>query len=763
MSKKSPIHILNPEVARKIAAGEVIDRPNAIVRELMDNAIDSQADSITVEIYGGGIEKIRVADNGSGMTKEDLQTCAKPHATSKISTETDLLNLKTLGFRGEALASIAAVSRLSINSGGNLLRASITEDHIITPTTPLEGTIVCSEGLFENFPARRVFLKRPASEATLCKNMFVEKAIPNPEKSFRFINEGSIRLDLPKAQDLIHRFVKAMEINSSPELFSMIHGESLGNDKDWSFDVVIGEPGIYRSNKKDILIFVNGRKIQEYSLVQAVEYGAQGFFPNGTFPVAAVFIKMNPSLVDFNIHPAKREVRFKDSSALHHGISSAIKNHFSEWTNKTMKFNSEKMAKKLIQSELTEMSESAFDSTLQAQSTHSTFIDKKNTYQTNEIKDENIYEKRNFSREYFFEPLDKNTSWHSFSEIGTKSHIWKPENTQSVSDNNGKNYNSDGTPNLKNNLSQESSKLEVEKFMNTVLEAFNKQDIENIPNYFQEKQLKENLGTDFNIDSKNTFQNKNLGSNFFEQNENNEVISQIQDLESKDNKQFFSVQENEKKSIYWKTDFQSEKNENHSLSSIQMAAKAMDIFASKKESPFHFLGSALGTFLIAEKDDILYIIDKHAANERFLFDKIMENQGERQKLLIPYTFETSSDDQDAYLESIKDDLDHIGFSCQNKGNGKWEISTINLRWTGTQDELINALLEEKNSPKDIIYSIAAMTACKAAVKDGWILEDCDAEQIAKDALSLKDPHCPHGRPVYTTITREELFKLVRRT
>ena len=174
MSIESPVRTLNAEVARKIAAGEVIDRPNAVVRELIDNAIDSGASQITVEITGGGIEKIRVIDNGCGMTKEDLQNCARPHATSKISTEVDLMNLSTLGFRGEALASIAAVARLSITSGGFKMRASITEDHIIEPVAVTKGTIVQSEGLFENFPARRQFLKRPATEGLMCRNTFVE-------------------------------------------------------------------------------------------------------------------------------------------------------------------------------------------------------------------------------------------------------------------------------------------------------------------------------------------------------------------------------------------------------------------------------------------------------------------------------------------------------------------------------------------------------------------------------------------------------------
>ena len=170
MSLKRPVRILPPEVARKIAAGEVIDRPNAIVRELMDNAIDSGADSITVEIYGGGIDKIRVIDNGSGMSREDMEIVATPHATSKISSEQDLLNLSTLGFRGEALSSIAAVSKLTIVSGEYKLETSVTEKNKITQVTPFNGTTVQSENLFQNFPARRMFLKRSTTEGKMCFN-----------------------------------------------------------------------------------------------------------------------------------------------------------------------------------------------------------------------------------------------------------------------------------------------------------------------------------------------------------------------------------------------------------------------------------------------------------------------------------------------------------------------------------------------------------------------------------------------------------------
>lgn len=335
-----PIKQLSPEVARKIAAGEVIDRPNAVVRELLDNAIDSGASSITLEIAGGGIDKIRITDDGCGMTKEDLIACAKPHATSKISTETDLLSLSTLGFRGEALASIASVSRLEITTRREdnpawHLEASLTQDNVITQGVLEKGTIVQSQALFENFPARRVFLKRASSEASLCKQTFIEKSLPNPQINFKFINDGNLKLDLPATESLIQRCIQAMELKVSEKLFFQIENKDSTNNE-WSYKLIIGDSSIYRNDKKNIHIFVNGRKIVEYSLVQAIEYGVEGSFPNGTHPVACLFLNIDSKLVDFNIHPAKREARFKDLSQIHHSVSSSVKNIFLQSNKKAM-------------------------------------------------------------------------------------------------------------------------------------------------------------------------------------------------------------------------------------------------------------------------------------------------------------------------------------------------------------------------------------------------------------------------------------------
>ena len=611
MSLEHPVRTLNPEVARKIAAGEVIDRPNAIIRELMDNSIDAGASSITVEITGGGIDSIRIVDDGNGMTREDLENCARPHATSKITSEVDLMNLSTLGFRGEALASIAAVSRLSIQSGGYKMRASITEDHIIEAAAPLKGTIVQAQGLFENFPARRQFLKRAATEGIMCRNTFIEKALARPDIAFRFVSDGETKIDLPAGQSIKDRFLRANSYSEASELFYEFGQSSGGENPDWSFTLVIGEPAVSRSNKKEIFIYANGRRIQEYSLVQAVEYGAQGFFPNGTYPVAAVFTQLRSDLIDFNIHPAKREARFADISGLHHGLSSSIRNFFHQYT-------------------------------------YSNFTEDK---AADEVR----------TQEFTFEI---------------------PEN-----------------PAFEKGISYKVSETKSPALSD-----------------FRSKYL--GIKTESGINRSST-----AGSTF---------TASLAEA---------------------------------ALSAAKGDKGEADYEPVKTTPSVKYIGPCLGTFLLAEKNNCLYIIDQHAVHERILFDRLMNSQKDcgRQSLLIPYKIKTESKTQDKQLEKLKDELTRIGFETEHVAEGYWEIKTIPDRWTGTEYELRTLLFVKQVEPSEIIRSIAAMTACKAAVKDGYVLDDITAARLVEQAFTLEDPHCPHGRPIYTVISREKLFELVKRT
>lgn len=622
------IKLLNAETARKIAAGEVIDRPASIIRETLDNSVDSGATQINVEIDGGGIDRIRVQDNGCGISKENLLMAARPHATSKISADTDLLNLTTLGFRGEALASIAAVSRLTITSGEWKMRCSITEDHVLEPCAAVEGTIVCAENLFENFPARRQFLKRPASETKMCRQTFLEKALPRPDIAFRLTVDGQIRNDFRAGQTLKERFCAALDIQQSPDLFYEIKGKGA----DFSFSLVIGDPCVARQDRKDIYIYVNGRRIAEYSLVQAIEYGTQGYFPNGTHPAAALYAQVRPDMVDFNIHPAKKEARFKDIAGLHHEVSSSLREFFRALSVKQMKAD-------------------LGGTESQAQN------------------------------DFFFnqEPIASPRSAASLADLaGAAAPKSWPGN------NSGGSQSWSGTPSYgagrAPRISERPQSLRVAS-----------------------------PGT---------------------------VSGSLDVLDAT------AVSANQ---------------------NIQGSAASLAYEQSSTAADFRYIGRALGTFIIVEKNKALYFVDQHAAHERYLFDKIMNGQEQRQPLLVPEKIELESEADDQYMESIADGLKRYGFECQRTGDAQWTFTSFNSMWKGGIVELKKLIFEKRVDPKELIRKIAAMAACRSAVKDGDVIDDAAAIDLVQKAFDLPDPHCPHGRPCWTVVTKEKLFELVKRT
>ncbi|GHU63297.1 DNA mismatch repair protein MutL [Spirochaetia bacterium] len=332
--ERTGIRVLVPEEARKIAAGEVVDRPAALVREFLDNAIDAGGTTIELLIDGGGIRRTEVLDDGSGMGREDLALCWQTHATSKIRSLDDLLTMETLGFRGEALAAAAAVSRLEIltsTDGREAWRLTVgpagmgngADEYRIEQFRRAKGTSVRALGLFDTIPARKRFLKREGSEAALCRQIFIEKALAFYTLNFRFTQDGNLKLFLRAVSSRKERFADALLEKQEGAFLHEINAQGEG----FRVAIVAGGPELFRSDRRHQYIFANGRKIQDYAMLQALEYGTQGWFPNGTHPVGAVYIDVDPSLADFNIHPAKREVRFKDAGAIHHCISSALRNY----------------------------------------------------------------------------------------------------------------------------------------------------------------------------------------------------------------------------------------------------------------------------------------------------------------------------------------------------------------------------------------------------------------------------------------------------
>lgn len=317
------IRQLDPIVASRIAAGEVVERPSSVLRELIDNSIDAGASKISVYVDQGGIRSLTVVDNGCGMEREDLPMACISHATSKISTLDDLFNLRTLGFRGEALSSIASCSLLTIDSNGNRIIVDNGNQSDILPGSVSQGTSVRMENLFELIPARKLFLRRPQTEATECRKVFLEKALGFNEVEFLFFVDGELKIHLASAP----KQKRCVDVMSMDKAF--MPAQVL--EMDYSCDnaslyAVASDPSCYKRDRTQVKVFVNGRVIDSFALVQAVTNAYSAALPGGAFPFFYLFIEDNPSLVDFNIHPAKRECKIRNQSQIYGCVTAMIRN-----------------------------------------------------------------------------------------------------------------------------------------------------------------------------------------------------------------------------------------------------------------------------------------------------------------------------------------------------------------------------------------------------------------------------------------------------
>ena len=319
------IKLLDASVANKIAAGEVVERPASIVKELVENSIDAGASNITVEIKDGGISFIRITDNGIGMEEEDVKNAFLRHATSKISVAEDLNDIVTLGFRGEALPSISAVSRVSLstrtknsNEGTQIeLTGGVIERFF--PCGCAEGTTIIVEDLFFNTPARRKFLKRAPQEASYVFEAVNRLALSNPEISLRYVQDGKTLLRTPGDNNLLSAIRAVFGADVSKNMIQV------NETKDGiTLKGFIGKAEIQRNNRSRQILFVNGRSVKNDLVSSAILQGYQGRLNIGKFPFFVLEMNVAGFLVDVNVHPTKQEVRFAESLPVYDTVSSII-------------------------------------------------------------------------------------------------------------------------------------------------------------------------------------------------------------------------------------------------------------------------------------------------------------------------------------------------------------------------------------------------------------------------------------------------------
>ena len=326
---------LDDVLANQIAAGEVVERPSSVVKELVENAVDAGATRVTVDIAAGGTERIRIVDNGCGMSREDLSLCVERHATSKLRTVQDLDDLRTLGFRGEALPSIASVSRFSIRTRrpGDLgaLRLKLTggENQTIVDASGPVGTEVLVEDLFFNVPARRKFLKKEATEASHVHEWVQRIALCYPKVGVKFVRDGKTLADYPPADDLKNRISTVFGRRMAGDV-SEVHVPGA-----FGLYGFIGPPEQAKGTTRHYHVFINGRYVRDRVVMSAIQGGYGARLARGKHPFVVLLLTIPSQLVDVNVHPAKTEVRFSDSRAVHRMVARAVDNALRQFSSES--------------------------------------------------------------------------------------------------------------------------------------------------------------------------------------------------------------------------------------------------------------------------------------------------------------------------------------------------------------------------------------------------------------------------------------------
>lgn len=329
-AQPSRIKPLPTLVANQIAAGEVVERPASVVKELVENAVDAGSRRIHVELVTGGIELVRVLDDGSGIPVEDLPLAVAPHATSKIRDVTDLDHIATLGFRGEALASIASVSRLSIRSrtradaGASVLSIEGDRTEPIKPAAGPIGTEVRVRNLFFNTPARRKFLRTPATEQERCTEVVKDLAFAHPGVGFTLECDGRVTLDVPMDQTPRARAISILGQELSTQLLE-VGADAFDDARGVTLWGLAGLPSVARGNAKGQRFFVNGRAVRDRTVMHAVQEAYRGLIEPGRYATVVLLLELSPEGVDVNVHPGKAEVRFRDSSMIHSVVYRAVR------------------------------------------------------------------------------------------------------------------------------------------------------------------------------------------------------------------------------------------------------------------------------------------------------------------------------------------------------------------------------------------------------------------------------------------------------
>jgi DNA mismatch repair protein MutL len=645
---------LDDALSNKIAAGEVVERPASVVKELLENAIDANSTVIEIDLEEAGLARIRITDNGDGIEEDDVLVAFQRHATSKIKNENDLFRIRTLGFRGEALPSIASVSRLEMKTStgieGNKVVIEGGKIESVEKADSRKGTDIIISDLFFNTPARLKYMKTIHTELGNITDVVNRLALANPEISFRLVHNGRQLLKTTGNGDVRQVLAAIYGINMVKSMIPIL-GESL----DYKISGYISMPEITRASKNYISTMINGRFIKNYALVKAIQEGYHTLLPIGRYPVVLLNIEMDPLLIDVNVHPSKMEVRLSKEQELNELVSSVIKGAFK--------------TKELIPAGM-------------------------------------VTQKQ-----------EKPKSEQTFMDLD---HLPEAENKPNmVPTTNG------GWPFVEERA----------------VELGNSYKTPDLRNSYKAAELANNPQQEA-PDWRNAFvaQEKPIATSG----------SLVEDEPLQDDKEVIAP---------------------------AAASEAFDSdFAEVQTSrvpPLYPIGQMHGTYILAQNDRGLYIIDQHAAQERIKYeyfrDKVGEVATELQEMLVPITLEYSADECIKINEN-QHELEKVGVFLEPFGYNSFIVRS-HPQWfpRGEEKDLIEDMIEQllmmkKVDLKKLREEAAIMMSCKASIKANHHLRNDEIQALLDELRRSSDPFtCPHGRPIivhYSTYEMEKMFKRV---
>lgn len=722
------IKLLDQYTIDKIAAGEVIERPGSVIKELVENSIDAGANAITIEIKEGGMSFIRITDNGCGISKEEVPVAFLRHATSKLKTADDLLKIASLGFRGEALSSIAAVAQVElITKQENALTGTryqihggkeISNEEIGAPL----GTTIVVRNLFYNTPARKKFMKTPATEGSYIYDLVCRMAMSHPDVSFKFIMNGTDKLFTSgngRLKEIIYHIYGRDITNNLLEI-------NASNDQ-VKITGYLAKPSISRGNRSFEDYYVNQRYIKSNILTKAIEDAYRTFVMVHKFPFTVINFEIDPSLIDVNIHPAKRELKFINEPDMYDFTYISVR-------------------KALLFKELIPTVTPGKDKRPE------TLTERKVE------KRPEPFETNRRATELPPQPARPNIPERSAQTVGPA-----PQAKPSMP------------------MQQATSNIPAQSMQPTT--SASGQAISSVIQSRQEQSVKPELA---DVQSKpdravrpdvsNIQPNpEHFASPVIMQNRNNSPV-EIQYLKE-DNQSGKNIADNmvAENSVPYST--QQTKMQEPIIPEAKIKYEQMDMFEDKFLTPeakkkHRIIGQLFKTYWLIEYEDKFFIMDQHAAHEKVKFEELMANYKNKTAIpqyLMPPAIVSLSGTEAEFLRENLEFFQNLGFQIEGFGGKEYKLSAVPANLFGLDGrelflEFIGELSEngQKQTIDTFISKLSTM-ACKAAIKGNTSISFKEADTLIDQLMKLENPYtCPHGRPTLISMTETELEKKFKR-